>query len=111
MKKLNENLTVFLSKNGNITNKSFIDGVNKIGIENVRFIIPMESVREYGFGITLGDRSDMVMVECKITEDRYKLKDSYKLGVVGVNDKRQHDDFYISDFTSLLENGKIVYVG
>lgn len=110
MKKVNENLAGFSSKNGNITSESFIAGVNKIGIENIRFIVPMPFIREYNWGITMGDRSNMKMVECKITEERYKLEDSYKIDVVSVNDKRQSDDFYVNDFIRLLERGKVIYV-
>ena len=84
--------------------------IEKAGIENCMFLIPMRPVRTYFGLISLTSSSDPeIIVPAKITEERYKLKDNYKITLKSVYDGFGSDHFYISDLESLIESGTIEF--
>lgn len=77
------------------------------GVDNVRFIIPLNTVSARGFGISLKTKDTV----CKI-EERYnrEVKNNYKLTVVPVNSDAtvaNRADYYTEDMTSLIREGRI----
>ena len=84
--------------------------IEKVGIENCMFLIPMRPVRTYFGLISLTSSSDPeIIVPAKITEERYKLKDNYKITLKSVYDGFGSDHFYISDLESLISSGTIEF--
>ena len=47
-------------------------------------------------------------VECEIVEDKYKLKDRYKIELKSVEEGYGKETFYVEDFISLLNSDRIV---
>ena len=84
--------------------------IEKVGIENCMFLIPMRPVRTYFGLISLTSSSDPeIVVPAKITEERYKLKDNYKITLKSVYDGFGSDHFYMSDLESLIKSGTIEF--
>lgn len=89
--------------------------VQKYGVKNVRFFVPLRPMRLLPFwttpatiGFTSSD-DDEVMVECEIIETRYKVADGYKIQLTPVNSEPDFlgrvfgtETFYKMDLTSLL---------
>lgn len=84
--------------------------IESAGIENCMFLVPMRPVRTYFGLISLTSSSDTeIIVPAKITEERYKLKDNYKITLKSVYDGFGSDHFYISDLESLIKSGTIEF--
>ena len=61
----------------------------------------------YGFCFT--SSNDPVMwVECEVDESRYKVDDNYKITLKSLNPIYGKENYYQSDFVSLLNKGFIV---
>ena len=74
------------------------------------FLTPMRPVRTYFGLISLTSSSDPeIVVPAKITEERYKLKDNYKITLKSVYDGFGSNHFYISDLESLIKSGTIEF--
>ena len=84
------------------------------GIDNVRFIVPLNIVSMGAFGINLLNGSDFKDTLCKIKESyNHEVKNNYKLTVIPVEKDEtvaSHRDFYTSDMLSLIESGHIKIV-
>ena len=84
--------------------------IENAGIDNCMFLVPMRPVRTYFSLISLTSSSDPeIIVPAKITEERYKLKDNYKITLKSVYDGFGYDHFYISDLESLIKSGTIEF--
>lgn len=84
--------------------------IENAGIENCMFLVPMRPVRTYFGLISLTSSSDPeIVVPAKITEERYKLKDNYKITLKSVYDGFGSDHFYISDLEILIKSGTIEF--
>ena len=98
-------LVTFKYKNMNLKEK-----IEKAGIENCMFLTPMRPIRTYFGLISLTSSSDPeIIVPAKITEERYKLKDNYKITLKSVYDGFGSNHFYISDLESLIKSGTIEF--
>ena len=84
--------------------------IEKAGVENCIFLVPMRPVRTYFGLISLTDSSDPeIIVPCKITEERYKLKDNYKITLKSIYDGFGSEHYYVSDLESLIKGGVIEF--
>ena len=84
--------------------------IEKAGIENCMFLVPMRPVRTYFGLISLTSSSDPeIIVPAKITEERYKLKDNYKISLKSVYDSFGKEHYYVSDLESLISSGTIEF--
>lgn len=93
---------VFSSKiKGDIKNCSIGMLIDNYSIENLVF----EYARHTTGSFVFEDNEDICKM--RITQARYELKDNYKLGLVGVNDRSEVDNFYISDFNCNIRAGYI----
>lgn len=98
-----------LDANEWIRREDLILAIINDGIDSVRFVTPC-NVRSFadifGIGVFSSDTEDVV---CKIVEDRYKVAEGYKLGVVPeIADNRYAGrDYYTDDFVSLLKSGRV----
>lgn len=94
-----------------VTSDDLCQAILSDGIENVRFIVPLNIVSARGFGISLLDGNKTKETVCKI-EERYnrKVKQNYKLVVAPVETDEtvaNSSDFYTSDMISLIRSGYI----
>ena len=84
--------------------------IEKAGIEKCMFLVPMRPVRTYFGLISLTSSSDPeIIVPAKITEERYKLKDNYKITLKSVYDSFGKEHYYVSDLESLISSGTIEF--
>lgn len=97
-----------------LTSDDLCQAILSDGIENVRFIVPLNIVSARGFGISLLDGNKTKETICKI-EERYnrEVKQNYKLVVVPAEPDEtvaNSGDFYTSDMMSLIHSGYIKIV-
>jgi hypothetical protein len=84
--------------------------IENAGIENCMFLVPMRPVRTYFGLISLTSSSDPeIIVPAKITEERYKLKDNYKISLKSIYDIFGKEHYYVSDLESLISSGTIEF--
>lgn len=104
-----------------ITTDELLKIIEDNGIENIIFLLPMRPLRSI-LGVFQYTTSDdlMMIVPAKITEERYKLTDRYKISMKsiynspnsGITEKIETNNFgtehfYLSDLTSLLDQGYV----
>ena len=97
-----------------VTSDDLCQAIISDGVENVRFIVPLNIVSVRGFGISLLDGNKTKETVCKI-EERYnrEVKQNYKLIVVPVKPDEtvaSYDDYYTMDMISLIQSGYIKIV-
>lgn len=110
MKELKEKV----DRNEWVTSDDLCQAILSDGIDNVRFIVPLNVVSVRGLGISLLDGAKTKDVVCKI-EERWnrEVKQNYKLVVVPVEEDKtvaSSDDFYTMDMISLIKSGYIKIV-
>jgi len=78
------------------------------GAQNLRFLVPMRPVHNvFGiFGYTSSSDAEVLQI-CRITEDRYKLEENYKIQLKSEDKRFGKEAFYISDLNSLVKQGSI----
>lgn len=107
MKELKEKI-----ENGEwITSDDLCQAIMTDGIENVRFIVPLNTTCGFGFFLNGNEFKDTL---CRV-EERWnrEIKQNYKIVLVPID----HDegianscDYYTSDFVSLIKEGRIKIV-
>lgn len=84
------------------------------GVDNVRFIVPLNTVSMRVFGIPLADGDKFKDTICKIKEDYlHEVIRNYKVTVIPVEsaeDIVSRREFYTSDMLSLIQSGLIKIV-
>ena len=87
-----------------------LEQIQKVGIENCIFLVPMRPVNVY-FGIlALTSSSDPeIIVPAKICEKRYKLSDKYKITLKSIYERFGTEHFYISDLEQMIKDGTIKF--
>lgn len=84
------------------------------GVDNVRFIVPLNTVSMRVFGIPLADGDKFKDTLCKIKEDYlHEVIRNYKVTVIPVEsaeDIVSRREFYTSDMLSLIQSGLIKIV-
>lgn len=88
------------------------------GVDNIRFVIPMQRIQGLAFlGLPIGvtDSSQKAVLKvCKINEERYRIRDNYKIELEAV-DKDDPDNyfgkksFYQSDLNSMMKSNPEEY--
>ena len=97
-----------------VTSDDLCQAILSDGIENARFIVPINTVSARGFGISLLDGRNTKDTVCKI-EERYnrEVSNNYKLTLVPVETDEtvaSSDDYYTMDMISLIKEGYIKIV-
>lgn len=97
-----------------VTSDDLCQAILSDGIENVRFIVPLNTVSIRGFGISLFDTRKKKNTVCKI-EERWnqEVKNNYKLTFVPVEPDEtvvNSDAYYTMDLISLIKTGYIKIV-
>ena len=65
-----------------MTETDLIAQIGKIGVDKIRFMAPFKSkgaMTPLGFMTSSSDPEEIVM--CRITEERYKIADKYKISI------------------------------
>lgn len=80
------------------------------GVENFRCFAQMRRIEMVipFMGISVVSDSNMTWMECKIDERHYKVEDGYKITLVPLQEGFAKEDFYQSDFMSLIRSGCII---
>lgn len=80
------------------------------GIDKVQFFSLMNPfttiVPGLGFGLVDGNNEDWTL--CRISEERYKVADRYKITLVPIDPLFSSHSFYQEDFISMMDRGFIV---
>lgn len=96
------------------TEDEFCQAILTEGVDNVRFIVPLNTVSMRVLGIALADGNNFKDVLCKIKEDYlYEVKNNYKLQLIPVEsteDTINRREFYTGDMLSLIQSGHIKIV-
>lgn len=84
------------------------------GIDNVRFVVPLNTVSMRILGIVVADGNNFKDVLCKINEEYlYEVRRNYKLQLISVeptDDVVICREFYTVDMLSLIQSGHIKIV-
>lgn len=82
------------------------DLIAKHGVENVFFYGPASVVNWIGPIAYTSSNDQQVMSLFRITEDRYKAVDGYKIGLEPVTEGLASEHFYTMDLESILDTGR-----
>lgn len=77
------------------------------GAENVMFISkvsPLRKVMMISYTSSSDKEIDML---CRIDEERYKVKEGYKITLRPIYDGFAHEHYYQSDLESLIKEGRV----
>lgn len=95
----------------NISEKELMEEINRQGVENIRFIASFKTEGTITpLGLMISNDSPIEDMLCHIVEDRYKVKDNYKISITPVGYSSYIDHYYFSDFVSLINKGLIKIV-
>ena len=94
-----------------ITSDDLCQAIISDGIENVKFLVPLNTVSVRGFGISLLNGDKFKDTVCRV-EERYnrEVKQNYKLSLIPIEPDEtvaNSRDYYTSDFVSLIKEGII----
>ena len=84
--------------------------IEAAGIENCMFLVPMTPLNTvFGFIAYKSSSDKEVVVPAKISEDKHKIKDDYKITLKSIYEKYGKEHYYISDLELLIENGDVEF--
>jgi hypothetical protein len=85
--------------------------IEEKSIKKLRFLVNMKPIQTYFGLISLTSSSDPdILMLCEIVEDRYKVKDNYKITLQSVEQFpkiRGREHYYISDLNLMIKSGSI----
>ena len=82
--------------------------VKKHGIDNILIMDSLRPLRTFlGLISYTSSNDDPVEVPCKIVEDRYKVADGYKVTIKPLYESFGTENYYQTDFNTLVERGSI----
>lgn len=91
-----------------VTDDNFVQSIIHDGIENTRFFVPMHPLEGIRGLVTFTSSSTPeILVECRIDETRYKVKEGYKITLRAINPAFGQDHYYTCDLLSLIKSGHI----
>lgn len=91
-----------------LTEDDFTQAILHDGIENVRFFVPMHPLEGIAEFVTFtSSTTPEYLIECKIDETRYKVKEGYKITLKAINPAFGWDHYYTCDLFSLIKSGHI----
>lgn len=77
----------------------------KIEVSKCLFLFPMRPLRNIMFITYTSSSDEMVTIPCTISEEKYKVKDGYKVTLKSIYPGFGKEHVYISDLCNLLNNG------
>lgn len=83
--------------------------IEKVGKENIFILVGLSPLHKITTDViemsytTFSD--DLIQIPCKIIEERYKLKDNYKIELQSLYNGFKNPTFYISDLQSMIDDG------
>lgn len=87
-----------------------IEKIEKAGIENCVFLVPMRPLNVVFGIIAYTSSSDPeIIVPAKICEDRYAIKDNYKITLKSLYESFGRVHYYVSDLEYSIERGTIEF--
>lgn len=78
--------------------------VNQVGVGGVLIMIGMQPTRKLWFVKYTSSNDDYMLIPTKITEERYKVKDGYKITLKPIYPGFSEQHFYQSDLELMIEN-------
>ena len=82
----------------------------KVGIESCLFLVPMKPVRTFMGMIAFTSSEDNdVIVPARITEERYKISDDYKITLKSDYSLYGKVNFYLSDLEMMINDGRVQF--
>lgn len=81
--------------------------IEEIGKKDIRFIVPMRPIQNYGFIMITSSNDPLEMTECLIDETYYKIADNYKITLKAIDPRFGYDHYYLEDLASLISRNKI----
>lgn len=78
--------------------------IEKHGIENCLFLVPMRPLKSIFFMTYTSSNDDPVLVPAKINEDIYQLENNYKITLESIYDEFGRRHYYISDLEHLIKD-------
>lgn len=76
------------------------------GPESVHFVVPMQKRKEFLFLRYTDSDTPFEPVVMRISEERYRIDENYKITLVADNPEYGREDFYQLDLMSLLRENK-----
>jgi hypothetical protein len=88
-----------------------LEEINSRGIDKIRFFVPMHPLESDPFDFIhyKSLNSPEHLVECYISEERYKISENYKITLVAVDEQYGYESYYICDLESLIQSD-IVFI-
>jgi len=87
--------------------KNLTETILKNGIDNMYFITEVKPLRTALFiSYTSSSDPDIEML-CSIDEERYQVKDNYKITLKPIYDGFAKEHYYISDLEQMINSGSI----
>lgn len=85
--------------------RELVERILKIGVDKVRFEVPCLPLHVVpGLGVSFTSSNDKeVQCFCTISEERYPLKDNFKITLVPQNSNYAVRHYYLSDLESLMK--------
>ena len=113
---LDDNLTYTLEEckvlagKGELSQDDFVNAILKVGVENIRLIVPCRKIIGYFAGILPDYSDEKYNIECYIdekTQTHREVKNNYKIVTQAVDSKNYngYHDWYISDLVSYINKG------
>lgn len=97
-----------------VTSDDLCQAIMSDGVENVRFIVPMDVVTARAFGLCIVDGNKHKDTLCKIDERwNREVERNYKIVLVPVysdDEVIREEDYYTSDLIDLIKHGHIKIV-
>lgn len=87
--------------------QELIETIKQTGAEKIEFLVPMRPLKDFGLFTFTSTDDKPVRVKCRMVEERYQLEDAYKIQVASIEPGYGKEDFYLSDFVHLINQGYI----
>lgn len=87
--------------------KDILELIKQHGASNLRFAMMMRIPRSFMFMKYTNTNDPEFLQICRISEERYKLKDNYKISLQPENAEISTEHFYISDLNQLVNQGTV----
>lgn len=89
---------------------SLKEKIEKAGIENCLFLVPMQPVQTiFGLISFTSSEDEEKIVPAKICENRYKVEEDYKISLRSIDPKYGVQHYYKYDLRQLIDQGSIEF--
>lgn len=91
-----------------MTQDKLLTLIEEQGVENIRFMAPFKTQgMPTPLGLMVSSSDPEELVECRISEERYKVADRYKISLTPANAEWYTDHYYLMDLCSLIDRGVV----